>query len=83
MVASTRWDRVYRSDGLVQLTAPDLDVIADLGIKLVVDFRVDREVDENPSRLPDRPELPPSAAAHRRRRGGGQVDARARSVPAT
>jgi protein-tyrosine phosphatase len=48
---------VYRSDGLDQLTDADLDLIEDLGIKLVIDFRVDREVDEAPSRLPDHPEL--------------------------
>jgi protein-tyrosine phosphatase len=68
----TRWDRVYRADGLDQLTDADLDVIADLGIKLVIDFRVDREVDENPSRLPDHPEL-------RRQRlpiGGDEVEGR-------
>src|SRR4029077_7845798 len=53
----TRWDRLYRADGLDQLTDADLDVIADLGIRLVIDFRVDREVDEAPSRLPDHPEL--------------------------
>ena len=53
----TKWDRIYRSDGLDQLTDADLDVIAELGIKLVIDFRVDREVDENPSRLADHPEL--------------------------
>ena len=53
----TKWDRIYRSDGLDQLTDADLDVIAELGIKLVIDFRVDREVDQNPSRLPDHPEL--------------------------
>jgi protein-tyrosine phosphatase len=53
----TKWDRIYRSDGLDQLTDADLDVIAELGIKLVVDFRVDREVDENPSRLADHPEV--------------------------
>src|SRR5213078_1478763 len=68
----TKWDRVYRSDGLDQLTDADLDVIAQLGIKLVVDFRVDREVDENPSRLPDHPGL-------RRQRlpiGGDEVEGR-------
>src|SRR6478735_9075785 len=68
----TKWDCVYRSDGLDQLTDADLDVIADLGIKLVVDFRVDREVDENPSRLPEHPEL-------RRQRlpiGGDEVEGR-------
>jgi protein-tyrosine phosphatase len=53
----TRWDLVYRSDGLDQLTDADLDVIADLGIRLVIDFRIDREVDLAPSRLPDHPEL--------------------------
>jgi protein-tyrosine phosphatase len=68
----TRWDRVYRADGLDQLTDADLDVIAELGIKLVVDFRVDREVDEHPSRLPEHPEL-------RRQRlpiGGDEVEGR-------
>jgi len=53
----TCWGRVYRSDGLDQLTDADLDLIADLGIRLVIDFRVDREVDEAPSRLPDHPDL--------------------------
>jgi protein-tyrosine phosphatase len=53
----TRWGCVYRSDGLDQLTDTDLDLIADLGIRLVIDFRVDREVGENPSRLPDHPDL--------------------------
>lgn len=68
----TRWGCVYRSDGLDQLTDADLDVIAELGIKLVIDFRVDREVDEHPSRLPDHPEL-------RRQRlpiGGDEVEGR-------
>lgn len=68
----TRWDRVYRADGLDQLTDADLDVIAELGIKLVIDFRVDREVDEHPSRLPEHPEL-------RRQRlpiGGDEVEGR-------
>jgi protein-tyrosine phosphatase len=68
----TKWDRVFRADGLDQLTDADLTVIADLGIKLVVDFRVDREVDEFPSRLPDHPEL-------RRQRlpiGGDEVEGR-------
>ena len=47
-------------------------MIAELGIKLVIDFRVDREVDEHPSRLPDHPEL-------RRQRlpiGGDEVEGR-------
>lgn len=53
----TRWRCIYRSDGLDQLTDADLDLIAALGIRLVIDFRVDREVGEAPSRLPDHPEL--------------------------
>ena len=53
----TRWGHVYRSDGLDQLTDADLDLIAELGIRLVIDFRIDREVDLAPSRLPDHPEL--------------------------
>jgi protein-tyrosine phosphatase len=68
----TRWGCIYRSDGLDQLTDADLALVADLGIKLVVDFRVDREVDESPSRLPDHPEL-------RRQRlpiGGDEVEGR-------
>ncbi len=54
---TTKWERVYRSDGLDQLTDADLDLIAELGIRLVIDFRIDREVDLAPSRLPDHPEL--------------------------
>jgi protein-tyrosine phosphatase len=68
----TRWGCIYRSDGLDQLTDADLALVADLGIRLVVDFRVDREVDESPSRLPDHPEL-------RRQRlpiGGDEVEGR-------
>jgi protein-tyrosine phosphatase len=68
----TRWGRVYRSDGLDRLTDADLTLVEELGIKLVVDFRVDREVDENPSRLPDHPLL-------RRQRlpiGGDEVEGR-------
>src|SRR3954451_1879179 len=68
----TKWDCVYRSDGLDQLTDADLDVIADLGIKLVVDFRVDREVDENPSRLADHPDL----RCQRLPIGGDEVEGR-------
>jgi protein-tyrosine phosphatase len=53
----TRWGRVYRSDGLDQLTDADLDLVGELGIRLVIDFRIDREVDLAPSRLPDHAEL--------------------------
>ena len=68
----TKWDRVYRSDGLDQLTDADLDVVADLGIKLVIDFRVDREVDEFPSRLVDHPQV----RCQRLPIGGDEVEGR-------
>ena len=68
----TKWDRIYRSDGLDQLTDADLDVIAELGIKLVIDFRVDREVDEHPSRLADHPDL----RCQRLPIGGDEVEGR-------
>jgi protein-tyrosine phosphatase len=53
----TRWGCVYRSDGLDQLSVADLDVLTEIGIRLVFDFRMDSEVDAAPSRLPDHPEL--------------------------
>lgn len=68
----TKWDRIYRSDGLDQLTDADLDVVAELGIKLVIDFRVDREVDESPSRLAGHPEV----RCQRLPIGGDEVEGR-------
>jgi len=68
----TKWDRIYRSDGLDQLTDADLDVVAELGIKLVFDFRVDREVDESPSRLVDHP----TVRCQRLPIGGDEVEGR-------
>src|SRR5947209_3803987 len=68
----TRWGRVYRSDALDQLTDDDLDRIEGLGIRLVIDFRVDREVDAAPTRIRDHPRP-------RRQRlpvGGDEVDGR-------
>ena len=46
---------VFRGDELSALTDADLDVIADLGIRVVFDLRNDRERTERPSRLPTRP----------------------------
>lgn len=48
-----RWGRVYRSDHLHTLTDDDLRTVAGLGLRVVYDFRIDREVHERPSRLPD------------------------------
>ncbi len=49
----TRWGVVYRSDRLNALTDADVAHLATLGLRTVCDFRYDREVDEDPSRLPD------------------------------
>ena len=49
----TRWGAVYRSDRLNELTDADVAHLATLGLRTVCDFRYDREVDEDPSRLPD------------------------------
>jgi protein-tyrosine phosphatase len=54
---TTRWGRVYRSDGLDQLTDADLDRLSRLGIRLVCDLRNDHEVRDAPSRLPSHPTL--------------------------
>jgi protein-tyrosine phosphatase len=43
---------LYRSDRLNALTDADVAHLGDLGLKTVCDFRYDREVDEDPSRLP-------------------------------
>jgi protein-tyrosine phosphatase len=50
---TTRWGVVYRADKLSELTDADLAHLGGLGIRTVCDFRYDREVDEDPSRLPD------------------------------
>ena len=43
---------LYRSDRLNALTDADVAHLGDLGLRTVCDFRYDREVDEDPSRLP-------------------------------
>jgi protein-tyrosine phosphatase len=43
---------LYRSDRLNRLSDADVAHLGDLGLKTVCDFRYDREVDEDPSRLP-------------------------------
>jgi protein-tyrosine phosphatase len=44
---------VYRSDRLNELTDADVAHLATIGLRTVCDFRYDREVEEDPSRLPD------------------------------
>ena len=46
------WGRVYRSDGLHELTDADLEVLHGLGIRVVCDLRNTNEVDVDVSRFP-------------------------------
>ena len=41
----TRWRTLFRADGLGDLTAPDLEVLRDLGIRTVVDLRSGEELE--------------------------------------
>ncbi len=50
--ASTRYGSVYRSDGLSRLTDGDLEVLADLEIRSIIDLRYDEERERAPDRLP-------------------------------
>lgn len=42
---STRWGRLFRSDGLHELTPDDLDVLRELGLACVIDLRTPAELD--------------------------------------
>jgi protein-tyrosine phosphatase len=42
---STRWGRLFRSDGLHELTSDDLDVLRDLGLACVIDLRTPAELE--------------------------------------
>lgn len=59
-----RWNRLYRANDLSGLTGHDLEYLSGVGIKLICDFRSERER----LRAPDRefPQRPPSA-------GGGEL----------
>ena len=48
-----RWGRVFRSDGLSELTDADAAYLRGLGIRTIHDFRHSRERTRAPSRLPD------------------------------
>ncbi|HLX87865.1 MAG TPA: tyrosine-protein phosphatase [Acidimicrobiales bacterium] len=41
----TRWRRLFRADGLTQLTEEDLASLAELGVRNVIDLRTDIEVE--------------------------------------
>jgi protein-tyrosine phosphatase len=49
----TRWATVYRADRLSALSDADVAHLGELGLRTVCDFRYDREVEEDPSRLPE------------------------------
>jgi protein-tyrosine phosphatase len=42
---STRWGRLFRSDGLHELTPEDLDVLRELGLACVIDLRTPAELE--------------------------------------
>jgi protein-tyrosine phosphatase len=52
-----RYGCVFRSDNLATLTDADLDTPVELGVRHICDFRNDLEVQTQPSRIPDHPEL--------------------------
>jgi len=42
---TTRWQRLYRADGLYRLTPADLEVVRTLGLQTVIDLRSDAELE--------------------------------------
>jgi protein-tyrosine phosphatase len=42
----TRWHQLYRADGLYRLSAADIEIVRDLGLRTVVDLRSDAEVEK-------------------------------------
>lgn len=48
----TRWHRLYRSDSLADLTPGDLDHLAALDLRTLIDFRLPEERLAKPDRLP-------------------------------
>ena len=51
---SVRWNRLYRSDGLSKLTAADLQLLEERGIKTIIDFRSNQERISAPTLWPGR-----------------------------
>lgn len=49
----TRWRRVFRSDSLAELTPADQDRLMALGLYGISDFRLTKERESKPDRLPD------------------------------
>ena len=48
-----KWGKVFRSDGLARLTGKDHQVLTQMGIERVFDFRSPAEVSESPDKLPE------------------------------
>jgi protein-tyrosine phosphatase len=79
---TVRWGRLYRSNELSSLTRRDLDYLSGLDVKLLCDFRSDREREQKPNRAlasesPETLDLPveqegmdPSALQEKIRTGG-------------
>lgn len=49
---SVKWGKLYRSGDLDALTDADLDILAGLGLKTIVDFRTPFEIAAAPDRVP-------------------------------
>jgi protein-tyrosine phosphatase len=49
----TVWGKVFRAQALDRLSDRDVEKIREMGIKTVIDFRGDDEVEKAPSRLPE------------------------------
>jgi protein-tyrosine phosphatase len=55
---AVRWDRLYRTSDLSKLTRSDLEYLSQFDVKLVCDFRSDRERVASPDRaIDDAPEI--------------------------
>jgi protein-tyrosine phosphatase len=48
---SVRWNRIYRANDLSKLTSEDFDYLSQFDIRLVCDFRSERESDASPDRV--------------------------------
>ncbi len=55
---TVRWNRLYRTSDLSKLTRSDLDYLSQFDVKLVCDFRSDREREASPNQtIDDAPEV--------------------------
>ena len=59
---TTRRGLLFRADGLARLTPDDVEVLAALGVKTIIDLRYDEERERAPDRVPT---VSPPAFLHR------------------